>query len=232
MTNQELTKLLCEHRYTDQEKREAKRIKTILAGEGFSIGYNCTIHEIGTYSDGEVHYLAGGSCEVSVIAIQREGEYEFNYYIVSVGDRGFFSITDFQERWLSRFEERCQKEWDCNTTPLDSLLYYLMAVKLDNDRKNNVETVSYVLHEGYCLRATIDEETERYKLEPVHNYGSKKVMNKVIQHVCHFSKPVFVKVECPSCHHTWMFDDSNIPDGAKYEVSCRKCGMILMRKKM
>ncbi len=39
-------------------------------------------------------------------------------------------------------------------------------------------------------------------------------------------------IKCYSCNHKWVFDDLNIPDGEKYEVSCPHCGAMLMRKKV
>ena len=141
---------------------------------------------------------------VTVVAIEKDGAYGFDYYIIETGDRNDVIITDFQEKWFPKFEARCQKEWNDCAMPYDCLLYYLLHVKLDSDQRDNAETVSYVLHERYCLRATVDESTGKYKLEPLHSYGSGMANDEVAQYGCHFMKPVFSKIECPSCHHTWM----------------------------
>lgn len=40
-----------------------------------------------------------------------------------------------------------------------------------------------------------------------------------------------LKILCPACHNILEVDDSNIPAGAKYEVTCKKCGTMMMVKK-
>ncbi len=38
-------------------------------------------------------------------------------------------------------------------------------------------------------------------------------------------------IECPHCHRKWIFDDSCIKAGEKYEVLCRYCHIPLARTK-
>lgn len=230
MNNQELKDMIYSRQFTDAEINEAKSIVNILRQEGFDMvgdftykGRRITPRSIGY--DGAYRYI-------TAVAIEKDGSYGFDYYIIETGDRNDVIITDFQEKWLPKFETRCQKEWNGCAMPYDCLLYYLLHVKLDSDQRDNAETVSYVLHKRYCLRATVDENSGKYRLEPLHGYGCVMVNDEVAQYGCHFMKPVFSKIECPSCHHTWMFDDSNIPDGEKYEVPYKKCGTLLIRKKV
>lgn len=233
-----LSKMLYEHKFTDEENQEMEFIVKILRCEGFNhVYYNSPIYENGIYPDGSTRYSAGGDCCVCITAFQKAEEEGFDYYIIQVGDRGEFFITDFQEKWLPRFEARCQKEFGAQADPRNCLLYYLMRVKLDDDQRDNAETVTYVLYNGYCLRATIDEETEKYRLEPLvkngklYGCGSGFAVDEFM-HQIGYSKPVFEHIECPSCHHDWMFNDSKIPIGEKYELKCPKCGAMLMRKRI
>lgn len=241
MDNQELKELLYNHKYTNEEENEAKQIVEIIRSEGF-VGFpyvdaGCPLYINGTHPNGVIRYLAAGDCGfVNIVSIKKNND-EFDYYIIEVGDRGNFSIKDFQERILPEFEARCQKEWGVHADARNCLLYYLMSVVLDDDQRDNCETTSYVLHNGYCLRAVIDEATERYRLEPLvksgwlYGCGSGFAVDEFMADIA-YSKPVYTKVGCPSCHHTWMFDDSKIPDGEKYELTCKKCGTKLMRKKV
>ncbi len=41
-----------------------------------------------------------------------------------------------------------------------------------------------------------------------------------------------IALECPSCHHRWVADESNIPHGKMYETQCSKCRTLLRRKKV
>jgi predicted Zn finger-like uncharacterized protein len=40
-----------------------------------------------------------------------------------------------------------------------------------------------------------------------------------------------VEITCPVCQHTFQYDESKIPVGAKYEVPCPQCSMLMKRKK-
>ena len=42
----------------------------------------------------------------------------------------------------------------------------------------------------------------------------------------------YTKIDCPSCKHSWYFNQKNIPDGEMYECVCPKCGILLKRKKV
>ena len=42
----------------------------------------------------------------------------------------------------------------------------------------------------------------------------------------------YTKVDCPSCNHSWYFNQRRIPDSEMYECICPKCGMLLKRKKV
>lgn len=42
----------------------------------------------------------------------------------------------------------------------------------------------------------------------------------------------YTKIDCPSCNHSWYFNQRRIPDGEKYECVCPKCKMLLKRKKV
>ena len=40
-----------------------------------------------------------------------------------------------------------------------------------------------------------------------------------------------IEIDCYVCHHSFIFDDSNIPKSARYEVWCPVCNAkIIMRK--
>lgn len=234
MNNQELKDMIWNRQFTDEEISEAKRIVDILRQEGFDMVGNFT------YKDNHITPQSigfdGAYRNTAVVAIGKDAIYGFDYYIIQTGDRNSVYITDFQEKWFPKFEARCRKEWGIPADAVNCLLYYLMGVVLDDDQRDNCETTSYVLHDGYCLRAVIDEKTERYRLEPLINSGwlygcgSGFAVDEFMADIA-YSKPVFTKIACPSCYHTWMFDDSKIPEGEKYELSCKKCGMALMRKK-
>ena len=43
---------------------------------------------------------------------------------------------------------------------------------------------------------------------------------------------VAVPVYCPSCGKITWHDDTNIPDGEKYEVTCECCNTLVMKKKI
>ena len=40
----------------------------------------------------------------------------------------------------------------------------------------------------------------------------------------------YTKIDCPSCNHSWYFNQRRIPDSEMYECICPKCGMLLKRK--
>ena len=42
----------------------------------------------------------------------------------------------------------------------------------------------------------------------------------------------YTKIDCPSCNHSWYFNQRRIPDSEMYECICPKCGMLLKRKKV
>lgn len=235
MSNQELKEMIWNRDFTDTEINEAKSIVDVLRQEGGDMVGAFTYK--GTHITSRSIGYDGAYRNVTVVAIEKDGSYGFDYYIIETGDRNNVYITDFQEKWFPKFEARCQKEWGGPADARNCLLYYLMSVVFDDDQRDNCETTSYVLYNGYCLRAVIDEKTERYKLEPLvksgwlYGCGSGFAVDELMADIA-YSKPVFAKVECPSCHHTWMFDDSKIPDGEKYELSCKKCGTMIIRKKV
>ena len=41
----------------------------------------------------------------------------------------------------------------------------------------------------------------------------------------------YVKINCPSCHKSWYYNQSRFTRGQNYEVLC-ECGMLLRRKKI
>ncbi len=41
-----------------------------------------------------------------------------------------------------------------------------------------------------------------------------------------------IEIDCFACHHSFMFDDSNIPESAKYEVWCPVCNAKIIMKKI
>lgn len=235
MNNQELKELIWSRQFTDEEISEAKRIVDILRQEGFDMVGNFT------YKDNHITPQSigfdGAYRNTAVVAIGKDAIYGFDYYIIQTGDRNSVYITDFQEKWFPKFEARCQKEFGKPADPRNCLLYYLMHIRLDNDQKDNAETITYVLYDGYCLRATIDEVTEKYRLEPLvrsgelYGCGSGFAVDAFMYNMG-YSKPIFEYIECPSCHHNWMFDESRIPAGEKYETPCPMCGTLLMRRKV
>lgn len=40
-----------------------------------------------------------------------------------------------------------------------------------------------------------------------------------------------IKIKCPCCDNQFVFDNSDISEGSKYEIECPKCHTLLMRKK-
>ena len=85
---------------------------------------------------------------------------------------------------------------------------------------------SYPLRENCTLQNARDGKTPIcYKLK-----GAWRIDDDAVVKISD-QEPVFANIECPSCHHTWMFDESNIPANEKYELTCEKCGTVLMRKK-
>ena len=40
-----------------------------------------------------------------------------------------------------------------------------------------------------------------------------------------------IVVICPHCGKTITFNDTNIPNGQKYEMTCCHCGILIIRQK-
>ncbi len=225
----QLIRRFMEHTYTEAEIREMNIIIHIIEqeiGPGV-LSYGYPFFEDGVDEKGEVRYGAAGVGYASLIAIQEE-EYGFSYYLVNLEENHRFTLFDFQKECLPDFQKHCQKEFHDLAIPMDCLIYYLLRIKFHHLLKN--PGITYVLHERYCLRAT-EEESGRYKLEPLHSYGCGMADDEVMQYGCHNKKPVFIYQTCPHCSHQWMFDDSKIPEGEKYELVCPMCETTLLRKK-
>lgn len=210
---------------TEDEIQECKEIVKVISSivPSYRLESGNPIYKK-TGSDGNIRYLAGGDCYDSLFCIQKEDGYGFNYYIVEVGDRGYFGFTDFQEKWLLRFEK-------FTTIPYDALIYYLINVIANLHNCFPDDEIEIIFHNGYCLKAT-KKDNGYYSLSPIHGYGSGMAMDEVMQYGCSFMEPVFLKEKCPSCSHEWWFNTRNIPDGAKYDVECPNCKALLMRKKV
>lgn len=228
MTRQELSEMLYNHEFTKQEETEAKSIANICSKEGFRCESGCPLYVNGTNSDGTTRYCAAGDCYVTIVAISKN-EYGFDYYVIEVGDRGYYHITDFQEKWLYRYEAKMRKRYNDCAIPFDCLLHYLLHTKFNTGNRANTE---YIINERYCLKATLDEPTGKYKLEPLHGYGSGMALDEVLQYGCNYRKPVYNLIECQHCYSIFAFDDSQIPVGEKYEAVCPDCGTLIKRKRL
>ncbi len=230
MTQQKLADMLYNHKYTEKENAEAKEIADICAREGCDfISAGCPLYIKRIRDDGAPIYRAGtGDGYVSVVAIEKSG-YGFDYYIVDVGETGDWGITDFQVKWLPKYEEKVRRRYNDCAIPFDCLLYYLLHTKLFVDDKPDK---GYVMYERYCLKATLDEASGKYRLNPLHGYGCGMANDEVMQYGCRFDKPVFELIQCPHCYERFAFDDTAIPVGGKYEISCPNCDVSLMRKKV
>ncbi len=228
MTRQELSEMLYNHEFTKQEETEAKSIADICSKEGFRCGSGCPLYVNGNNADDSPRYRAAGDCYVSIVAISKN-EQGFNYYVIEVGDRGDYRVTDFQEKWLPRYEEKMRKHYNDCAIPFDCFLHYLLDTRLITSNKKDAE---YIINERYCLKATFDESTKKYKLEPLHGYGSGMALDEVLQYGCSYGKPVYELIECPHCYTRFVFNDSQIPNGEKYEIDCPDCGTLLIRKKV
>lgn len=227
----ELTNLLCNHQYTKEEIEESKKIVNIVKTEGFSelsSSFPLIKSETGDYYYG----FGDSSPEYLYLIALKLNNGTFNYYIIEGRDRGTYSIQNFQNIIASY-----QKEWGTQIDSRNCLLYYFMDALLDDDQRDNCESTSYVLYNGWCLKAVLDGDSGRYMLEPLVKsgwlYGNSGEFDiDKFMHQIAYSKPVFTKIECPSCRHTWMFNDSIIPDGERYELPCQQCGMLVKRKKV
>lgn len=215
--------LLYEHKMTQDEMQECKEIVNIISDivPFYRLSVGNPIYKA-TNSDGSVRYLAGGDCYDSLFCIKKEDGYGFNYYIVEVGDRGYFGFTDFQDKWLLRFKEY-------TTIHYDALIYYFINVRAS--LHNCYPEDEIIFYNGYCLKAT-KKDNNYYSFNPVHGYGSGMAMDEVVQYGCSFMEPVFLKEKCLSCNHEWWFNTRNIPQGERYETTCPKCKMMLKRKKI
>ncbi len=85
MNHQELKEMIYNHDFTDTEISEAKSIVDILEQEGFDMvgdftykGRRIAPRSIGY--DGAYRYI-------TVVAIEKDGSYGFDYYIIETGDR-------------------------------------------------------------------------------------------------------------------------------------------------
>lgn len=211
--------LLYEHKMTQDEIQECKEIVSIVSDivPSYRLQSGNPIYKISD-SNGSIKYLAGGECYDSLFCIKKKDGYGFDYYIVDVGDKGYFILTDFQEKLLLLFKEY-------TTISYDALIYYLINVRasLHNCNPDN----EIIFYNGYCLKAT-KKDNSYYSFSPIHEYGSGMAMDEVIQYGCSFMEPVFIKEKCPSCNCERWFNTRNIP---QREI-CPKCGMSLKRKKI
>lgn len=148
MTQQKLADMLYNHKYTERENGEAKKIADICAREGCDfISAGCPLYIKRIRDDGLPIFRAGtgGNGYVSVVAIEKS-DYGFDYYIVDVGDTGDWGITDFQVKWLPKYEEKVRRCYNDSAIPRDCLLHYLLHTKLFVDDKPDN---GYVMYERY-----------------------------------------------------------------------------------
>lgn len=211
MTIEELMK----HNFTEEEMAEAVNIVKILQNEGFDRA-SVRLDE----QDIKDGYF------VPIKAIKSSTGYGYDYYIISDG-----RVIDFAKDKMPFFERFCRQDYGSTPVSFDCLLYYLMDILLDDDQRDNCETVSYVLYYGFCFRATIEHKTERFKLEPIYGYGSAMGLDGVLD-ISKHGKYDFIRITCPACKHSFMFDITAVPVGARYEKPCPYCKMLLNRKRI
>lgn len=224
-----LQKEIYEHRMTEEEKEHCEEIATILDKQGFYYKVGNPIHYIKSLPNGLPYYQAGGECYDTIIAIKdSEKINHFNYYVISVGDRGYFAVTDFTNE---EFRKPYYNPYDegGKDIPFDAFIHYLInrASRYVDEKLPH----EYVMHEGYCLKA-IPQDNGKYRLEMIRGYGSGMANDEVAQYGCAFFEHVFAKISCFSCKHKLFFNESGITVGEKYETKCPRCGAFLKRKKV
>ena len=225
MDQQELSDMLYNRQYTEDERLEEEHLVNTIKNEGFDgVDIGCPLqYAYGRYSTSKGGYY--------IAAIKKNDGYGFNYYITEAANGKDYHITDFQDKQALQIDDWMrEKEFGFGSIPFDSLLWYMMTVRLKNDQRKDDDNAFYYLHRGFFLRAIMDKATGKYQLKPI-VHGNGMMMDN-IQYMCCYGKPLFERVKCPFCHLAWLFNDANIPIGAKYELYCVKCGSRIRRKKI
>lgn len=118
----------------------------------------------------------------------------------------------------NRFNEENSGHYMCR---LDSPKNY----KLTWDDVIDVEEINGIL-------AIICEKDGKLSVHPAFG-GSGFVVDALCYALDTYGKwGDYIKLNCPSCNHSWYFNQRRIPYGEKYECICPKCGMLLKRKKV
>lgn len=138
------------HKMTNEEILECKEIvNTVLKiVPSYRLEVGNPIYKNGTNADGTYRYSAGGDCYDSLFAIQKEDSYGYNYYIVCVGDRGYFRLNEFNKKYESQYKDRTHM-------PSEALIYHLINVKAS--MANIYPENKIVFNEGYCLKISLQD---------------------------------------------------------------------------
>lgn len=158
MNEHELTNLVYNHQYTEDEKAECYRIVQILEKEGFinQIGSGFPIDNPKIID--KLFINNNPNLYIYILAIKDE-ENTFNYYYIEY-DNSISYIMDFQEKWLLELQKQATNE-NVETNPLNCLLYFLIHYKLDNKQRSNYKEISYQFVNGKCMKTIFNIETNK-----------------------------------------------------------------------
>lgn len=210
---------LYEYRMSDEEKRECDKLIDIARKyePQSRISEGNPIYKVGDYEDGSPRYCAGGDCYDSIMAVKKEDGSGFDYYVIGVGDRGYFEFIDFSEFYNNILKTADDK--NVKYKRFDAFLYYLLGIRTSIDKKYD-----YTLKENYVLCVREDDD-KRCSLEPIHSYDAEE--EKYIRdNLCVSGKAVFKAAMCEKWHRFYYDSSKENAD----EVKCPICGTAIREK--
>lgn len=205
---------LYQYKMNDEENAECDKIIEIVRKyePNARISSGNPIGRAGEYEDGTPRFTACGDCYDSIMAIKQENGNGFEYFVISVGDRGYFEFCIFEE-----FYNECYRnDSDSNEKykMFDAFIEYLIGVKywVNNNYK-------YTLIDNYIL--CVEENDDKLcKLSRVHEYDSKDENRYIDEELCASNKFVFKEAMCEKWHR-FYYNSSKEKDT---EVRCERCG--------
>ena len=134
---------------------------------------------------------------------------ENGYYLAANGN------TNFSVLGLRNFVEQGTQ-----------FVYRLAEPKFEG---KSVEDVVNVIEYNNVL-SFVYKKNNRFALVPAIPGNEDEI--KMMYHQMHtYGNYDFIMIECPNCKIQYLFKDSSLPNGFKYESKCANCGFVNIRIK-
>lgn len=137
---------------------------------------------------------------------------QFGYYLMPTKN------TNFNILPLGKFEEES---------------FGKFVLRLDNPENYHLSWEDVIdIEEINGILAIICEKNGKLSVNPAFG-GSAMVMDSYYMDLGTYGNwGDYIQQNCPSCNHSWYFNQRKIPNGKVYEHICPKCGALLKRKKV